>query len=172
MRRTWLLALSLASPAASSAATAEQPPAPDFSGTLRAGLPVAAWFDAARSRGFLRVGDFTSKLYRAWKVELADLDGDGTREILLGIWSNQPRHDEPQPHRTVWVLRWDDDQQRLVEAWRGSALARPLRDFTTSGALLIAREQHDQTCLLTTYQWNGFGFVSNASRPATCDPRP
>jgi hypothetical protein len=131
-------------------------------------LPVGAWLSADRQRGFLRVREFISKIYPVWKVELADLDGDGTREVLLGIWSNRHRHDEPEPHRTVWVLRWQEDEGRLAETWRGSALARPMVDFSVQHEQLVAHERLGNVCWETTYEWTGFGFAAIHSRPAPC----
>lgn len=144
-------------------------PAADWRGDLRDGLTAEAWFDDDRTRGFLRIGGYTSKLYRAWKVEVADLDGDGKRELVLGIWSNQRRHAEPDPHRAVWVLRWDDDKQQLIEAWRGSALARPLEDFSIVDDQLVASERVRDRCFRTTYKWNGFGFHGVESLPRPCE---
>lgn len=102
-----------------------------------------------------------SKSYPMWKHIVADLDGDGSDELLLGIWSHKVRHDEPQPHKTIWVLSWE---QRWVETWRGSALARPLSDFVT-GDLdgdekeeLVSLERADGRWVLAVYRWNGFGF--------------
>jgi len=141
----------------------------EWTAELRDGLRVEAWFDDTRTRGFLRVGGHTSKVFRAWKADVADLDGDGTQEVVLGIWSNQRRHDEPDPHRTVWVLRWDDERSALVEAWRGSALARPLRDFHTVDDELIASERVRGRCFRTTYRWTGFGFAAVESTSQPCE---
>jgi len=149
---------------------ADAPP-PDFEGSLRAGLPVRAWFDAGRQRGFVQVAGFTSRLYRAWSIAVGDLDGDGTREILLGIWSTTRRHDEPEPHSTVWVLAWDDARGELRERWRGSALSRPLLDFTVRDDRLLATERLGGGCVLTNYDWTGFGFAARARRPAACEGR-
>lgn len=149
----------------------EAPPEPDFRGWLRPNLPIEAYFDAGRERGFLRVRAHVSRLYRAWKVALADLDGDGTREVLLGIWSRKHRHEEREPHRTVWVIQWDDERSELVTAWRGSALARPLVDFRVIQDRLVATERLGQRCYETPYEWTGFGFTSRESRAIPCkDP--
>ena len=145
------------------------PPPPDFTGELRPQLPISAWFDDNRQRGLLRVGNFTSPIYPAHAVALADLDHDGTREVLLGIWSTEPRHREPEPHRTVWVLRWDDKHERLDELWRGSALARPLVSFTVRNERLVATERAGRRCLRTTYDWTGFGFAAIRSRTIDCE---
>ncbi len=150
-------------------ATTRAQPTADWTGELRADLGASAWFDEARTRGFVQVRGHTSRVYRAWKAHAVDLDGDGTREIVLGIWSSQRRHDEPDPHRTIWVLRWDDDRQELVEAWRGSALARPLVDFDVNVRHVVAYERVADDCFQTEYAWTGFGFrgINSHSRP--CD---
>jgi hypothetical protein len=114
------------------------------------------------------VGDFTSKIFRIWKVALADLDRDGTREVVLGVWSNQRRHNEPEPHRAVRVLGWDAERKVLRELWRGSALARPLRDFAVRDDRLVADEKAGNNCFETTYEWTGFGFRSNRSFSISC----
>src|SRR5262245_43223503 len=82
-------------PAAADAARNADAPAPDYAGALRTDVQLHAWFNAARTRALLRVGDYTSRLYPAWKVVLADLDGDGANEVVLGAWSWTRRHDEP-----------------------------------------------------------------------------
>jgi hypothetical protein len=109
-----------------------------------------------------------------WKVERGDVDGDGVDEALVGIWSRKPRHDEPEPHRTVWVLDWRDGT--LYERWRGSALARPLADFDVrrrEGAadLLVAWERSARGCFETRYEWNGFGFGGLGKRAVPCSRR-
>jgi len=131
-------------------------------------LAVRAYFDPDHQRGFLRIGDYTSKMYHAWKAQLADLDADGVSEVVLGVWSRQRRHDEPEPHRSVWVLRWDPERASLIEIWRGSALARPLVDFSIRDQGLIAHEHIADRCYETTYAWTGFGFAVEEARPIAC----
>lgn len=123
-------------------------------------------------RGFLRITiagrAYVSVIYAAFKARVGDLDGDGRDEIILGVWLSTPRHDEPQPHRAVWVLGFEG---RLVERWRGSALARPLLDFELSadGRRLFALER-GPALRLTSYTWTGFGFVGRGQGPSLLSP--
>lgn len=175
------LALLLSTPTIASAQAATER-APDVLLTLRRGNEretVRAYLDAGTQRGFVTVGEgearFVSPVYALWSVSAADFDGDGTDELLLGIWSSTKRHEEPEPHRTLWVLRWDG--HALVPLWRGSALSRPLRsamparlDEDGRADLLALERQHD-TCSVAAYAWTGFGFAVAARRSVPCSFR-
>lgn len=166
-----------------SSAVAEESHEPDVSETFQRTeqqtATLNAYFDDERTRGLLRVQDgdldWTSPVYPAWKVRVADLDGDGRDEVVLGTWSTAERHDEPRPHRAVWVLGWRGD--RLEELWRGSALARPMRDFSVADLdddghdELLSLERVDKTCMLSAYRWSGFGFGGEATTVTECDAR-
>ena len=136
---------------------------------------LEAYYSPDRTRGFLVLGrgerGWASHPYRLWKTVVADIDGDGTDEVIAGMWSSRRRHDEPQPHRTVWVLDLRD--QRLVERWRGSALARPLIDYTVQQASgpdeLVAFERAASRCYRTRYTWTGFGFAAEETELRSCD---
>ena len=121
-------------------------------------------------RVFLASGGRASALYPAWAVFAADLDADGSDEVLLGVYSHRRRHAEPEPHRTVWVIGLE--AAGFVERWRGSALAHPLRDLRVlpeaGGDLLLAAERRGDRCGLTAYRWHGFGFGGVARRPVPC----
>lgn len=172
-----LLALGPAAPAGAGEA-GEGGPADTFPATLRPGEghDVAVYLAADRTAGFLtitRAGRrWTSAIYPMWWAAPADLDGDGVDEIVLGIWSRTRRHDEPEPHRAIWVLAWDG--RELVPLWRGSALARPLADALVAdldrdgGAELLALERAGAGCVLAAYAWNGFGFSGQSRLSIPC----
>jgi len=106
---------------------------------------------------------WTSPLLPAFSLHVGDLDGAGADEVVLGVWSWRRRHNEPQPHRAVWVLAWSG--AKLQERWRGSALARPLvdlrvRDLDGDGrAELLSLERGGQGITTGVYRFDGFGFV-------------
>jgi hypothetical protein len=154
-------------------------PAQRFQATLEPGQrhDVAVYLAADARAGFLvlehRGRRWTSRIYPMWWAQAADLDGDGVDELVLGVWSRTRRHDEPSPHRAIWVVAWDG--QTLAPRWRGSALARPLADAFTADvdrdgrAELVALERAGSAaCVLAGYEWNGFGFAAAATRPISC----
>lgn len=157
-------------------------PAHAFQATLQPGQRhgVAVYLAADARAGFLvierlighRGRRWTSRVYPMWWAQAADLDGDGVDELVLGIWSRTRRHDEPTPHRTIWVLSWNGAE--LAPLWRGSALARPLADAFAvdldgdGRAELVALERAGQGCMLAAYEWTGFGFGAEATRPISC----
>ncbi len=121
-------------------------------------------------RSFLRLprpqGDLISPVYRAFQAGLADLDEDGRVEIILGVWSQVPRHAEPEPHRAVWVLGLRAEGFR--ELWRGSALANSLEAFqlwrNPQAVWLLSLERSAGLCISRIYRWTGFGFAAKARR--------
>ncbi|MBA2661331.1 MAG: hypothetical protein H0U74_03500 [Bradymonadaceae bacterium] len=116
---------------------------------------------------------WTSPIFTMWKATVADVNGDGEDELVLGMWSRARRHDESSPHRTVWVMAWADD--RLVPLWRGSALSLPLVDFQLADVdgdgtfELLAIESAGERCRWALYRWNGFGFWVDAQTALSCE---
>jgi hypothetical protein len=160
------------------AGAGEARPVDAFPATLRPGQrhDVAVYLASDHSAGFLTITRqgprWTSALYPMWWAAPADLDGDGVDEIVLGIWSRTPRHDEPEPHRAIWVVAWNG--RELVPLWRGSALARPLADAFVADldrdgrAELLTLERAGAGCVLAAYAWNGFGFAGQARLSISC----
>lgn len=99
--------------------------------------------------------------WKPWNLTLADVDGDGKREIVLGVYKSTRYF--PKPHNCLYVYGWDSKQ--VFPKWRGSALARPFTDFrladidTDREAELISLEtMRDGTHRVAVYSWIGFGF--------------
>ncbi len=116
---------------------------------------------------------WTSQIFPMWKARVADLNGDGQDLLVLGIWSTVRRHDEPSPHRAVWVMAYRDG--RLVPVWQGSGLTHPLRDFDVADLTgdgrheLLTIESVDDQCSWSIYSFHGFGFYGLARGPLSCD---
>jgi hypothetical protein len=181
----WALATgACAGPTVREAAVAVAP-APDPAESLRVDLDGDGrpdWVDVYRSRdgqrGLLALrraeGEpAVSRLYPLWAAYAGHLGRDGREQVVLGAWSRTRRHDEQEPHRTIWVVGWRGD--RFVDLWRGSALARPLRDFRVADLdgdgideLLALESRRGGGCMATAYAWTGFGFRGLARVPLDC----
>jgi hypothetical protein len=95
-----------------------------------------------------------------WKVRLADVDGDGAQELILGV-RKRARFD-PVMRRRLFVYAWPDWAPR----WLGSRLSLPFEDFAFVDCdgdgkddLLALELAADGRRRLMRYEWNGFGFT-------------
>jgi len=166
----------LLAPSAAGQETAS--PAPSASFELQGDAETAGTLELYLSddglRGFLRLlpHDVVSPIYPLWTAIPANLNEPGT-EIVLGAWSSTPRPEQTETHRSIWVVTLDEDG--FNEAWRGSAMARPLLDFRVvdldhiEGDEILTRERLREACYLAAYRWNGFGFDGLGSVAVSCD---
>jgi catechol 2,3-dioxygenase-like lactoylglutathione lyase family enzyme len=97
-----------------------------------------------------------------WKLLVADVDGDGKPEILVGVWKKSP-HDKVMENR-VFVYSWNG--VRLLPKWLGSRLARRFDDYALADvdgdgkAKLFALERCDAgRHRVAEYRWLCFGFA-------------
>lgn len=98
---------------------------------------------------------------KPWKVQTADVDGDGRLEISIGVYKTT-RADAVMRKRP-FVYSWDG--KGLQPKWLGSRLSRPFEDYIFSDIdddgldELIAMEYlSDGQMILCAYKWKGFGF--------------
>ena len=98
---------------------------------------------------------------KPWKLAAGDVDGDGKREIILGV--HKATRFFPKPHNCLFVYNWDG--KSVTKKWLGSSLSKPFTDFTF-GQLDSDRDEelvsletlaNGQKCVMV-YSWNGFGF--------------
>jgi len=105
-----------------------------------------------------------------WKVQAADVDGDGKVEIGIGVYKKARFH--PVMAKRPFIYGWDG--KTLYPKWLGSRLSRPftdfvLADFGKAGTKLVAIEETKEgEHELAVYRWNGFGFTREWSG-ARCD---
>ncbi|HEY3298784.1 MAG TPA: VCBS repeat-containing protein, partial [Armatimonadota bacterium] len=105
-----------------------------------------------------------------WKLLIADVDGDGRREIIAGVWKKSPK--DPVMAKRVFVYSWNG--KRMLPKWLGSKLSRRFDDFTFCD---INRDGWDELFALeiapngkhriAAYRWNTFGFDWLGCSPET-----
>ena len=107
-----------------------------------------------------RVSRIDLRVLRPWKLRTVDVDGDGRRDIVLGVYKSTRFW--PYPHPCLFVYRWDE---RLVPVWRGANLSKPFVDFEfADGHLFSIEVEADGSRCLNSYHWNGFGFTGEWQR--------
>lgn len=96
-----------------------------------------------------------------WKLELGDVDGDGGRDIVVGVYKKS-RYD-PVMAKRPFVYAWDG--KHLVPKWLGSRLSRRFDDLAVGemdgrrGDELVALERDGAgNRRVAVYRWYSFGF--------------
>lgn len=100
--------------------------------------------------------------WKPWKLTIADVDGDGRREIIVGVFKATKFF--PKPHNCLFIYGWSGDKG--FPKWLGSSLARPFTDFAFAkldhypGDELVAIENTlNGKRSVAVYHWNSFGFT-------------
>ncbi len=114
------------------------------------------------------------KKWKPWKLETADVDGDGILDIILGVYKKTRFFS--YPHNCLFVFGWN--QKDVFPKWLGSRLSKPFVDFTfaevdgKNGAELISIEKtsYKKYCIVV-YRWCGFGFAGNWQSESFSDIR-
>ncbi len=96
-----------------------------------------------------------------WKLEIGDVDNDGLKEIVVGVWKESPF--DPVMANRPFVYNWDGEV--LKPKWLGSRLSRRFDDFvlydinSDDWDELIALEISDGDMhRIAVYRWDIFGF--------------
>ncbi|MDH7568078.1 MAG: VCBS repeat-containing protein [Armatimonadota bacterium] len=99
--------------------------------------------------------------WKPWKVAVADMEGDGRLEILVGVFKST--RFIPQPHQCLFVYGWNG--REAFPKWLGSSMGRPFDDFVTAdlngdGAdEVVVRAGNPGRRWVMVYAWRGFGFA-------------
>lgn len=100
--------------------------------------------------------------WKPWKMEIADVDGDGKKEMIVGVFKSTKFF--PKPHNCLFIYGWSGEKG--FPKWLGSSLGRVFTDYLfadldgKTGDELIALETTlEGKKSLAIYKWNGFGFT-------------
>lgn len=131
------------------------------------GTPERVVLDARRDptlsvwRGRKLLHRDVPRRWKPWKLAIADVDGNGRKEIVLGVYKSTRFF--PRPHNCLFVFNWDG--QKTTPRWLGSSLSKPFSDFTLANLdndraleLVSAETRPDGKKCLVCYSYLDFGF--------------
>jgi hypothetical protein len=95
-----------------------------------------------------------------WKVQCADVDGDGGLDISIGAYKTTPFH--PVYAKRPFIY---DFNGSLEPKWLGSRLSKPFEDYVFEDIdsdgmdeIISSEILSNGKMLLNAYKWKGFGF--------------
>jgi hypothetical protein len=98
---------------------------------------------------------------KPWKVQTCDVDGDGQKEISVGVFKKTQFH--PVMAKRPFIYNYHNNS--ISPKWRGSRLSRPFEDYIfvdvdgdKKDELVSIELLQDGQNLVNTYKWKGFGF--------------
>ena len=108
-----------------------------------------------------RVQIYNMKNLNPWRVHIADADGDGIKELSIGVYKKARL--DPVMAKRPFLYAWNG--KTIYPKWLGSRLSRPFDDYVfcdvndDSVDELISVELADNgSKLINVYRWKSFGF--------------
>jgi len=97
-----------------------------------------------------------------WKIALGDIDGDGKKEVSVGVYKKAPFHQVLAKRPFIYSY----ENHRLNPKWRGSRLSRPFTDYNFCDIdgdgideIISIEILENEEKVINTYKWEGFGFT-------------
>lgn len=107
-----------------------------------------------------------------WKIQTADVDGDGKIEISIGVLKTTGT--DPVMRKRPFIYSWGETGLR--PKWLGSRLSKPFDDYIFHDLdgdgldeLISIERLADGRKVLNAYKWKGFGFEGIAESRAYDD---
>lgn len=98
---------------------------------------------------------------KPWKMELADVDGDGVKEILIAV-QKATLFDDKIKNR-MFIMNYENNL--LIKKWTGSQIAGIWRDFYTGelisvkgDELIFVEVMENERERISVFSWFDFGF--------------
>lgn len=122
-----------------------------------------------KNKGWQRIYEKDFKNFMPWKIEIADIDGDDLKEILIAVRTTT-LFDKDLKNR-LFVFNFNDGA--LVKKWTGSQISGTWRDFYTGDVfsipghelIFIECTENDRE-KISIYTWFDFGFLKVAESEA------
>lgn len=98
---------------------------------------------------------------KPWKIDTGDIDGDGTKELSIGVYKQTIFH--PVMAKRPFIFSFRDN--KLMAKWRGSRLSRPFTDYTFFDIdhdgideIISIEILENEKMSINSYKWIGFGI--------------
>lgn len=113
--------------------------------------------------GVKKIYDASFQKVNPWKVQVCDVDGDGKKEVSLGVYTVAKYHPVYAKRPFLYEFR----NRKLYPKWLGSRLSQPFDDYVFSDMdgdgmdeLISVETMRDGKKEFDAYKWTGFGFES------------
>ncbi|MDD3174107.1 MAG: hypothetical protein PHF63_10745 [Herbinix sp.] len=118
-------------------------------------------FSQRNDGSWQRIYNNDFKNLKPWKIELADIDGNGSKEILIAV--NKTSHFDKSEKNRMFIFNYADN--KLIKKWTGSEIAGIWENFAAGdfvpikGDELVFIRQVENGERVSVYYWFDFGFL-------------